>query len=77
MVPKEIAESHDFETKYMCVQVGYIGQEDEQPIEVVKKEEEDERVSRREIEEDKNQNIVTKEEWLKIVDYGQCRTDEI
>lgn len=61
MVPKEIAKSHDFETKYFCVSLGYIGQEDEQPIEVVKKEEVDERVSQRDTEEGKNQNIVTKE----------------
>lgn len=62
MVPKETTESHVSETKCLCVNANFTGQEDEQPAKVVKKEKEDARVSQKDTEEDVNQNVATEED---------------
>lgn len=56
----------------------YIEQEDEQPIEAIKEEEEeDSKVSWRDIEQSRNQSIVIEEEQSVVVDYSWCLTDEV
>lgn len=56
MVLEETKDSHIFETKNLCVNVGVVGQEDEYPTKVVKKEEADARVSQRNTNKDRNQS---------------------
>ena len=61
-VSKEIEEFHAFETKSLCVIIGFVRKDDEQLAKVVKKEEEGARVSQRYIEENRSQSILIEEE---------------
>lgn len=57
MVPKETEESHVFETKNLCVNAGFVGNENDQTTKATNREKEDTQVSKRDTTKDRSKSI--------------------